>query len=404
MEMPLITRIEKGSKNALMAKRIIFHYLNNGYDTIANLAKELNLSVPTVNKFLEDMAALDIIKEQGKLEISGGRHPALYGLNPKACYFGGVDIKSNSVSMAVIDLCGNVVSKADSMPYVVADTPESLDELCGIMRDFLASAPVKTSDIMNVNVNISGRVNPKSGYSYSLFNFEERPLSDVITQKVGVRTCIDNDTRAMAFGEFRCGNHRDDRNVLFVNVSWGIGIGIILDGKIYSGKSGFAGEFGHMVTYNNEVICHCGKKGCLETEASGSALHRKLCRRLDEGENSIIADTYRANGDITLDDILDAVKREDILCLELIEEVGGELGRWLAGLINIFNPEKVIIGGVLAETGDYLLQPIRVAMRRYSLNLVNKDTKIVLSHLGHDAGVLGACVIARSRAFEDILE
>ncbi len=376
MEMPLITRIEKGSKNALMAKRIIFHYLNNGYDTIANLAKELNLSVPTVNKFLEEMAALDIIKEQGKLEISGGRHPALYGLNPKACYFGGVDIKSNSVSMAVIDLCGNVVSKADSMPYVVADTPESLDELCGIMRDFLASAPVKTSDIMNVNVNISGRVNPKSGYSYSLFNFEERPLSDVITQKVGVRTCIDNDTRAMAFGEFCCGNHRDDRNVLFVNVSWGIGIGIILDGKIYSGKSGF----------------------------SGSALHRKLCRRLDEGENSIIADTYRANGDITLDDILDAVKREDILCLELIEEVGGELGRWLAGLINIFNPEKVIIGGVLAETGDYLLQPIRVAMRRYSLNLVNKDTKIVLSHLGHDAGVLGACVIARSRAFEDILE
>ena len=254
MEMPLITRIEKGSKNALIAKRIIFHYLNNGYDTIANLAKELNLSVPTVNKFLEEMAALDIIKEQGKLEISGGRHPALYGLNPKACYFGGVDIKSNSVSMAVIDLCGNVVSKADSMPYVVADTPESLDELCGIMRDFLASAPVKTSDIMNVNVNISGRVNPKSGYSYSLFNFEERPLSDVITQKVGVRTCIDNDTRAMAFGEFRCGNHRDDRNVLFVNVSWGIGIGIILDGKIYSGKSGFAGEFGHMVTYNNEVI------------------------------------------------------------------------------------------------------------------------------------------------------
>ena len=146
------------------------------------------------------------------------------------------------------------------------------------MRDFLASAPVKTSDIMNVNVNISGRVNPKSGYSYSLFNFEERPLSDVFTQKVGVRTCIYNDTRAMDFGEFRCGNNRDDSNVLLVNVSWGIGIGIILDGKIYSGKSGFAGEFGHMVTYNNEVICHCGKKGCLETEASGSALHRKLCR------------------------------------------------------------------------------------------------------------------------------
>lgn len=404
MELPLMTRLEKGSRNALMAKRIIFHYLNNGYDTIANLAKELNLSVPTVNKFLEEMAALDIIKEQGKLEISGGRHPALYGLNPKACYFGGVDIKSNTVSIAVIDLCGNVVSKADNIPYIFDNTPESLDELCSLVRDFVAKVPVKSSEIAGMNVNISGRVNPRTGYSYSRFNFEERPLADVMTQKTGVRMCIDNDTRAMAFGEYMCTQHRGERNVLFVNVSWGIGIGIILDGKIYSGKSGFAGEFGHMVTYDNEVICHCGKKGCLETEASGSALHRKLCERLDSGANSIIAEQYRANGGITLDDILDAVKREDLLCLELIEDVGRELGRWLAGLINIFNPETVIIGGVLAETGDYLLQPVRVAMRRYSLNLVNKDTKIVLSQLGHDAGVLGACVIARSRAFEDILE
>ncbi|MCM1067459.1 MAG: ROK family protein [Muribaculaceae bacterium] len=404
MEMPLIARIEKGSKNALMAKRIIFHYLNNGYDTIANLAKELNLSVPTVNKFLEEMAALDIIKEKGKLEISGGRHPALYGLNPKACYFGGVDIKSNSVAMAVIDLCGNVVAKSDNVPYTSADTAESLDELCALVRDFLRSVPVKVSEIVNISVNISGRVNPKTGYSYTRFNIEERPLSDVLTQKIGVRTCIDNDTRAMTFGEYTCGSHREERDVLFVNVGWGIGMGIVLDGKIYSGTSGFAGEIGHMVTYNNEVICHCGKKGCLETEASGSALHRKLCKRLDEGANSIIADLYRSTGHITLDDILDAVKREDLLCLELLEDVGRELGRWLAGMINIFNPEKVIIGGVLSETGDFLLQPLRVAMRRYSLNLVNKDTKIVLSRLGHDAGVLGACVIARSRAFEDFLE
>ena len=129
MEMPLMTRIEKGSKNALMAKRIIFHYLNNGHDTIANLAKKLNLSVPTVNKFLEEMAAMDIIKVKGKLEMSGGRHPALYGLNPQACYFGGVDIKNGSVSMAVIDLCGSVVNKSDNIPFIDDNTPESLDRL-----------------------------------------------------------------------------------------------------------------------------------------------------------------------------------------------------------------------------------------------------------------------------------
>ncbi len=403
MDHPLMTRIEKGSKNALMAKRIIFHYLHTGDDTIANLAKKLNLSVPTVNKFLEEMAALDIIKVRGKLEMSGGRHPALYGLNPDACYFGGVDIKNGTISLAVMDLCGNVVAKSDNIPFTEDNTPEGLEHFCALTRDFLDSVPVSKSAIMNLNVNISGRVNPRTGYSYSRFNFEERPLDDVLTNKIGVHVCIDNDTRAMAFGEYICGPNRDAKNVLFVNVSWGIGIGIILDGKIYSGNSGFAGELGHMVTYDNEVICQCGKKGCLETEASGSALHRKLCERLDEGANSIIADRYRATGTISLDDILEAVNREDILCLELIEDVGKELGRWLAGMINIFNPEAVIIGGVLAQTGDYLLQPIRVAMRRYSLNLVNKDTKIVLSHLGNDAGVLGACAIARSRAFQDFL-
>ncbi len=404
METPLMTRIEKGSKNALMAKRIIFHYLNYGHDTIANLAKKLNLSVPTVNKFLEEMAALDIIKVKGKLEMSGGRHPALYGLNPKACYFGGVDIKNGTVSMAVLDLCGSVVTKTDNIPFVCENTTESLDELCRLICEFLDTVPVSRSAIMSLNVNISGRVNPRTGYSYSYFNVQDQPLADILTGKIGVHVCIDNDTRAMAYGEYVCGSYRNDRNVVFVNVSWGIGLGLILDGKVFYGNSGFSGEFGHMVTYDNEVICHCGKKGCLETEASGSALHRKLCQRLDAGANSLIADRYRANGDITLDDILDAVAREDLLCLELIEEIGQQLGRWLAGMINIFNPDTVIIGGVLANTGDYLLQPIRVAMRRYSLNLVNKDTKICLSQLGADAGVLGACVIARSRAFEDMLE
>ncbi len=404
MDIPLLAKIEKGSKNALMAKRIISYYLNYGYGTIANLAKELNLSVPTVNKLLEEMAALDIIREQGKLEISGGRHPALYGLNPEACYFGGVDIKSNSVSLGLIDFCGKMVKKVSDVPYHFSNTPESLDELCAIISDFLDHVPVRRTSILNVSVNISGRVNPHSGYSYSRFNFEERPLADVLTQKIGVRMCIDNDTRAMAFGEYMCGDHRHERNVLFVNAGWGLGLGIIIDGKIYSGRSGFAGELGHMVTYDNEVICHCGKKGCLETEASGSALHRKLVEKISGGANSIIADRFQRNGDLSLEDILDAVEREDLLCIELVEDVGRELGRWLAGMINIFNPETVIIGGVLASTGDYLLQPIRVATRRYSLNLVNKDTRIVLSGLGGDAGVIGACVIARTRAFEDFLD
>lgn len=400
----LLSEIEKGTKSALMKKRIISYIMSNDNVTNTELAKVLNLSVPTVSKFIEELSAAGIVRERGKLATNGGRHPLLYGLNPESCYFAGVDMKNGAVSVGLIDFCGDMVGKQTDIPYDCKDTPEGLDRLCDIVKSFIASSGVNKDLIINLNLNISGRVNPQSGYSYSRFNFGERPLSDVLTEKTGVHCCIENDTRAMALGEYMCGNCRGERNVIFVNVGWGLGIGLIIDRKIYTGKSGFAGEFGHMVACDNEVMCHCGKKGCLETEASGSALHRKLIARLGAGENSVLAERFKEVGDVSLSEIMDAVAREDLLCIELVEEVGQTLGRWLAGLINIFNPEKVVIGGALSSTGDYMLQPIRSWVKRYSLNLVNEDTKIVLSKLGDQAGLIGACLIARNRAFEDVTE
>ena len=400
----LLSEIEKGTKSALMKKRIISYIMSNDNVTNTELAKVLNLSVPTVSKFIEELSAAGIVRERGKLATNGGRHPLLYGLNPESCYFAGVDMKNGAVSVGLIDFCGDMVGKQTDIPYECKDTPEGLDRLCDIVKSFIASSGVNKDLIINLNLNISGRVNPQSGYSYSRFNFGERPLSDVLTEKTGVHCCIENDTRAMALGEYMCGNCRGERNVIFVNVGWGLGIGLIIDRKIYTGKSGFAGEFGHMVACDNEVMCHCGKKGCLETEASGSALHRKLIARLEAGENSVLAERFKEVGDVSLSEIMDAVAREDLLCIELVEEVGQTLGRWLAGLINIFNPEKVVVGGALSSTGDYMLQPIRSWVKRYSLNLVNEDTKIVLSKLGDQAGLIGACLIARNRAFEDVTE
>ena len=400
----LLEDIEKGTKGALTKKRVISLFMKNNNATITDLAKSLSLSIPTVTKLVEDMVSAGILKECGKLETNGGRHPCLFGLNPKAGYFVGVDIKNDSVGMGIIDFCGMMVEKQSDIPYDFDNTKEGFERLCEMIKNFIASSRIDKNSIINMNLNISGRVNPKSGYSYSRFNFEECSLADVLEKKIGIHACIENDTRAMTLGEYMCGNCRDEKNVIFVNVSWGLGIGMIIDGKVYAGKSGFAGEFGHMVTFENEVICHCGKKGCLETEASGNALHRKLIERLKAGENSVLAAVFKEHGDVTLEEIIDAVSREDLLCIELVEEVGQFLGRWIAGLINIFNPERVIIGGALSATGDYILQPIRTWVKRYSLNLVNEDTKIVLSQLGEQVGIIGACAIARSRAFEDRFE
>lgn len=400
MYQQFLKEIEMGSKNALLKKKIITHYIYNGGATIPDLARELDLSVPTVTKFIGEMCEEGYINDYGKLETNGGRHPNIYGLNPKSGYFIGVDIKKFSLNIGLINFKGDMAELKMDIPYNFENSQEGMNELCGLILNFIKNLTVDQEKILNINVNISGRVNPESGYSFSQFNFEERPLAEVLAEKLGYPVTIDNDTRAMTYGEYMQGCVVGEKNIIFVNVSWGLGIGIVIDGKIYKGKSGFAGEFGHVNTFDNEIICHCGKKGCLETEASGSALHRILLKRIQSGESSILSNRINGKNPVTLDEIISAVNKEDVLCIEIVEEIGHKLGKHIAGLINLFNPELVIIGGTLSLTGDYITQPIRTSIRKYSLNLVNKDSVVTSSKLGGRAGVVGACMLARSRMFE----
>lgn len=402
MTQELLKDLEKGSKSALIKKRIINYYIYNGNSTITDLSKVLDLSVPTVTKFIDEMCLAGYLNVYGKLETNGGRHPHLYGLNPESGYFIGVDIKRHALNIGLINFNGDLLESQTDIPYKFENTKEGLDKLCSLVKDFIDSLVLDKEKILNIDVNVSGRVNPESGYSYSWFNFGEEPLTTIMSKKIGYQVSIDNDTRAMTYGEFLRGNINAKKNILFVNISWGLGLGMIIDGKIYSGKSGFAGEFGHIAGYDNEIICHCGKKGCLETEASGNAIYRKLLERVRNGENTILAEKLKSNeDDISLETIIDAVNNDDTLCIELVEEVGYELGKHIAGLINIFNPELVVIGGILSLTGDYITQPIKTAIRKHSLNLVNKDTRITTSILKDKAGMVGACMLARSRIFED---
>lgn len=401
MKQQLLKEIELGSKSALIKKRIITHYIYNGSSTITDLSKELDMSIPTVTKFITEMYEDGYINDYGKLETSGGRHPSLYGLNPESGYFIGVDIKKFAINIGMINFKGDTMEQKIDIPYKFENTPEALEELCRLINSFIHKSKVDTEKILNINVNISGRVNPESGYSFSQLNFSERPLAEILSEKIGYQVCIDNDTRAMTYGEYLQGCVKGEKNVIFVNVSWGLAIGIIIDGKVYTGKSGFSGEFGHISAFDNEILCHCGKKGCLETEASGSALHRILLERIRNGESSILSDRINTkDSPLTMDEIITAVNKEDLLCIEIVEEIGQKLGKQIAGLINIFNPELVIIGGTLSLTGDYITQPIKTAIRKYSLNLVNKDSVITTSKLKDKAGVVGACMLARSRMFE----
>ncbi|MDH6534717.1 ROK family transcriptional regulator [Parabacteroides sp. 52] len=388
---------EDSSRNALLKKKIIHHYVANGDATIAELCKEMNLSIPTVTKLIGELQEDGYIVDFGKQETNGGRKPSIYGLNPTSGYFVGVDLFRDKINLGIVDFKGDKVCIEENIPYILENTPAALEQLCLRIESFITQLTIPREKILAVGVNISGRVNPISGYSYSIFYFQEKPLAQILEERLRLKVYIENDTRAMAYGEYMQGVVKGEKNILFINMSWGLGIGIIIDGKIYYGKSGFSGELGHFCMFDNEVLCHCGKKGCLETEASGSALHRKIYERYKEGSSTILAPKIDKGDPVTLTEIMEALQKEDVLSIEILEQMGVNLGKGIAGLMNIFNPELVILGGTLFHADEYLLLPIKSAIRKYSLNLVSQDTEFKLSKLRERAGIIGACLLSRSK-------
>lgn len=388
---------DDNTRSELLKKKIIHYYIANGDATIAEICKEMNLSIPTVTKLIGELQEDGYILDFGKQETCGGRKPSIYGLNPASGYFIGVDVLKDKLNLAVVDFKGDKIRIEENVPYLLENTPAALERLCDCINEFIQSLPIPREKILSVGVNISGRVNPTAGYSYSVFYFDEKPLSQILEEKLHIKIYIENDTRSMAYGEYMQGVVKGEKNILFINISWGLGVGIIIDGKVYNGKSGFSGEFGHFSFFENEILCHCGKKGCLETEASGSALYRMLLDRYKEGSNTILANKITSNQYIGLSDLIDAIHKEDMLSIEILEEIGLNLGKGIAGLINIFNPELVVLGGPLSQTGEYLSLPIKSAIRKFSLNLVSRDTQIKVSKLGERAGIIGACLLSRSK-------
>ncbi|MGL5787944.1 MAG: ROK family transcriptional regulator [Bacteroidales bacterium] len=397
MTKKFINIFDASTKADSIKRDILRFYALNGDSCISDLSKEMNLSIPTITKFIAELIDEGYVLDFGKQDTNGGRKPNIYGLNPNAGFFIGVDIKRHSLSMGVLNFKGELLFSESNIDFKLENTPEALDALCIAIRSFSSRNNLNNDKIISIAINMSGRVNTATGYSYSTFYFNEEPLTDILENKLGHKIFIDNDSRTMCYGEYMSGEIKSEKNVLFINASWGLGMGMILDGNLYYGHSGFSGEFGHLPFFGNEIFCHCGKKGCLETGASGSAMYRILLEKHKEGARSILSSAIENNASIKTEDLVTAVNKEDMLMIEIIEEIGANLGKGIAGLINLFNPELVIIGGTLAQTEDYLLLPIKSAVKKYSLNLVNKDTVIRRSKLGDKSGMIGACLIARNR-------
>ena len=394
----LLKHIRNINKKSSVQGRILEQFVSQGTFTIPEMSKAVGVSLPTATSAINELIKAGLVREVGKKDISSGRIPMAYDLVPNAGYFVGVNPEMDCLALAASDFCGNLITEKIRVPYTYENTPENLEQMAKIINDFIATLPYAKEEILQICVNVAERVNPFEGNAYNMFTFLEDSLASRLTKLVQIPVCIENDTRSMTFAEFIKGRSKGLKNVIFANVCWGLAIGIIVDGKPYYGKSGYSGEFGHMTAYNNNIICHCGKIGCIETEVSGRALKRKLTEKILNGKTSILSDkVLNKKEELTLQDLLDAIAKEDVLSLASLQTIADELGKQLAGVINIFNPEMLVIGGEMSVTGDYLTLPVRMGIKKFSLNIMNEDSQIVTSSLKGLAGITGACLMARYR-------
>ena len=391
--------IQKGitHKNNLIKRNIVAYMAVNGPSTLAELTQKLHISIPTMTKLVGELVDDKIVTENGKIETTGGRRPNIYGLTSSAIYFAGINIGRDNIQFVITDIQNNIIVSREETDFELVDTSVCLKRICSSIENFIATCGVDRSKILGMGVCIAGRVNPNTGRSYKYFTSSEKSLTEIFEEVTQIRTLLENDTRARCYAEYNAGSPQDGRNILYLHLGRGVAIGIVMDGKLFYGKSGFAGEFGHTPFFDNEKICSCGKKGCLETEISGIAIEEKIVDLLRRGTNTILREKYERGENIHIDDVIAAARNDDNLSIELMEEAGEKAGKSIAFLINIFNPETVIIGGNLSRAGDYIMLPLKASTNKYSLNLVYKDTKFRLSRMGQNAGALGAAMLIRNK-------
>ena len=384
-------------KNNLIKRSIIAYMAVNRESTLAELTKELRISVPTITKLVQELVDEGIVSDLGKVETPGGRRPNVFGLTNTTIYFAGVNVGRDHMTFVITDLQNNIIHEVVDKSFELSDREQCLDTICNNIDNFINNCGIDKSHILGIGVCIVGRVNTHQGRSYKYFTNIDTSLREIIEKRIGIRVLVENDTRSRCYAEYTCGRSKDESNVLYLHLGLGVAIGIVVNGKLFYGKNGFAGEFGHIPFFNNEKICFCGKKGCLETEVSGIAIEEKMCELVKNGANTILRPKYERKESIHINDIIAAARNDDNLSIEIIEEASEKIGKAVAILINIFNPETVIIGGNLAAAGDYVMLPLKSATNKYSLNLVYKDTKFRLSKMSDNAPAWGVAMLIRNQ-------
>lgn len=388
------------SKKNNQKSTILSHLYHAGPNSNPDISRATKLSPPTVTKLIQELIDDNLVMDMGMGTSIGGRRPNLYGILPDIRYVIGVDIDCRMVNIGLFNLATR--AKADVITYFgnMKDRQQMFEELFERIDELLAAAHVDRDKILGIGVSIPGLINASTGETYESIRINGKKLSSMFKERFKLPVVIENDSRVMAMGEQAYGYAKGRANVLCLNICDGIGMGMILNKKVYKGASGLAGELGHVKTEGNGKLCTCGKSGCLETVASGTALIEQAREGISKGTPTLIKELVNNNIDnIHVADIIEALQRGDAFAIELIDQLGQHLGRALASVVHLFNPEMIIIGGKVSVAKEYLITPIENAMNRYAISQMKNDTQIVSSELAKDAKLLGSVALVMEEAF-----
>ncbi|WP_199140250.1 ROK family protein [Pedobacter sp. ASV12] len=367
--------------------------------SLTEISKRTKKSLPLITATVNMLIKEQYIIEQGLAPSTGGRRAQTFLLNPKKeKYVVAVAMDQLTTRMVIYNLAQEIVMPVKNLDLDIQDQ-EAVAKLSRFINRQIEATGLAKNHILGVGIGMPGFVNITEGINYSCLKpADGSNLRQYLAQALGLPVHIDNDSSLIALAELNFGVARDKKDVLVVNIGWGTGLGMIVNGSLYRGSSGYAGEFSHIPLSKTSNLCSCGKVGCLEVDTSLLVMVANAEKALADGSVSIMSELFKDEQKHKADHFLDAVVKRDPLAIAILSDAAFQIGKGLATLIHIMNPESIVLSGRGAKAGKMLLPAIEQAINEFCIPRIAEKTTIVLSKLIEDAELMASAslVIAHS--------
>ncbi len=372
-----------------------------GPQTTSQLCKRLKISAPNMMTILNEMVEKNVVEKKGQGESIGGRKPDLYGVTSNSFFVMGVEMGIYKTQIAIYNASNQQISGVEEYSIELNNAEETLEHIVKAINSFIDRSGVDRKKLLGIGVSMPGLIDSVNGINYTHLNYKQGAVADLLGERIGLPVFIENDANAMALAEYRLGCAKDKKNVLVMYLDWGIGLGMVLDGKLYRGASGFAGEFSHIPMVEDGQLCICGKLGCMETVTSGTTILEKAKKGVADGKTSIqLDDDGSSTNFMLLKNVIKAALAGDQYAINILDESGKNLGKGISILIQLLNPELIVLCGKLADSGELITTPIQQGINTHAMKQIRERTNVVVSDFGSEIGMYGALAVVMENIFD----